>query len=211
MGQRSLEFNLEDLKKQEAWNEAVCNNPYMLRHVPGQYMMQEMCNRAVDLRSCQLEYVPNILKTQEMCNKAVKEYPWSLGYVPDQYKAQEVCEKAVEKGPWLLKDVPDGFKTLAMCDNAVRNYPFSLGFVSDWLVSQQQIKIWRDNNYVYNDEWLIKWYEAYKKRKAQKAQIKKELIPIAWHPSRHWDWCTPEDEKKKQKNCGSKHRLFYIL
>ena len=35
------------------------------------------------------------------------------------------------------------------------------------------------------------------KCKAQKAQIKKELIPIAWYPSRHWDWCMSEDEKKE--------------
>ena len=38
-----------------------------------------------------------------------------------------------------------------------------------------------------------------KKRKAQKAKIKKELMPIAWHPSRYWDWCMSEDEKKKKK------------
>ena len=34
-----------------------------------------------------------------------------------------------------------------------------------------------------------------KKRKAQKVQIKKELMPVAWHPSRWWDWCVPEDGK----------------
>ena len=28
---------------------------------------------------------------------------------------------------------------------------------------------------------------------------KKELMPIAWHPSRWWVWCVPEDEKKTQK------------
>ena len=22
-------------------------------------------------------------------------------------------------------------------------------------------------------------------------------MPIAWHPSRCWDWCVPEDERKK--------------
>ena len=21
-------------------------------------------------------------------------------------------------------------------------------------------------------------------------------MPIAWHPSRYWDWCVPEDEKE---------------
>ena len=33
--------------------------------------------------------------------------------------------------------------------------------------------------------------------KAQKTSIKKELMPIAWHPSRWWDWCIPGDEKKE--------------
>ena len=35
-------------------------------------------------------------------------------------------------------------------------------------------------------------------------------MPIAWHPSRHWDWCMSEDIKKKQKNYGHKHRRFCI-
>ena len=24
-------------------------------------------------------------------------------------------------------------------------------------------------------------------------------MPIAWHPSRWWDWCVPEDDKKKNR------------
>ena len=36
-----------------------------------------------------------------------------------------------------------------------------------------------------------------KKQKAQKAKIKDELLPITWHPSRWWDLCVPEDEKKE--------------
>ena len=43
---------------------------------------------------------------------------------------------------------------------------------------------------------FIKRYDAYKKRKAQKTQIEKELMPIAWHPSRWWDWCVSNDEKQ---------------
>ena len=27
--------------------------------------------------------------------------------------------------------------------------------------------------------------------------LKNELAPNAWHPSRWWDWCMPEDEKKE--------------
>ena len=44
---------------------------------------------------------------------------------------------------------------------------------------------------------IIKWYEDYHKRKAQKAWIKEELMPIPWHPSRLWDWCVPEDKKRE--------------
>ena len=43
----------------------------------------------------------------------------------------------------------------------------------------------------------------YKKRKAQKAKIKKELMPTAWHPSRWWDWCVPEDEKKEAEKLSA--------
>ena len=61
-----------------------------------------------------------------------------------------------------------------------------------------------------NDNRLDQWHDGYIRCKAQKAQIKKELMPIAWHPLRYWDWCMSEDEKKRQKNCGHKHRLFCI-
>ena len=27
--------------------------------------------------------------------------------------------------------------------------------------------------------------------------MKDELMPIAWHPSRWWDWFVSEDEKKE--------------
>ena len=84
-----------------------------------------------------------------------------------------------------------------MCDDEVRNYPFSLQFVPDWFVTQQQIKIWHDSDDWHDDNEIIEWYKGYKKRKAQKASIKTELIPIAWHLSRWWDWCMPEDEKQE--------------
>ena len=48
-----------------------------------------------------------------------------------------------------------------------------------------------------DEDKFFEWYNGYKKREAQKAQIKKELMPIAWHPSRRWDWYMPEDEKKE--------------
>ena len=90
-----------------------------------------------------------------------------------------------------------------MCDDAVRDYLYSLQHVPYWFVTQQQIKIWYDNNYVHNNERLSKGYDGvydgYKKCKAQKAQTKKELMPIAWRPSRWWEKTIPEDEKKEME------------
>ena len=40
------------------------------------------------------------------------------------------------------------------------------------------------------------WLKGYNQRKAQKAKIKEELLPIAWHPDRVIDWCFSEDKKK---------------
>ena len=31
----------------------------------------------------------------------------------------------------------------------------------------------------------------------KRVSFKKELMPIALHPSRYWDWCMSEDEKKE--------------
>ena len=43
---------------------------------------------------------------------------------------------------------------------------------------------------------MIEWHDEYKKLKAQKISIKEELRSITWHPSRYWDWCMLEDEKR---------------
>ena len=77
-------------------------------------------------------------------------------------------------------------------------------------MTQQQLKLLQYD--WYNND-LINWYDGYKKRKAQKAQkasIKEELMPITWHPSRWWDWCVPEDEKKRDGKNVFDH-LSYVL
>ena len=82
-----------------------------------------------------------------------------------------------------------------MFEKAVKKYQWLLKYVPDWFVTHQQIKIWHDNDDYCNDDEIIEWYKGYQRRKkAQKASIKEELMSIAWHPSRYWDWCVPEDE-----------------
>ena len=75
-----------------------------------------------------------------------------------------------------------------MCDNVVRRDRYSLQFVPDGFVTQEQTKIWDDDDDYYDDDETIEWCNGYKKRKAQKAPIKEELLPIAWHPNHVMDW-----------------------
>ena len=134
-----------------------------------------------------------------MCNETVKDDSSFLASVPDRLKSQEMCNEAVRRETFTLEDVPDHLKTEKMSEKAFQKDLRSLKYVPDWFVTDQ--KIWQAlrfliGRYCLLDD-LIKWYEGYKKRKAQKASIKEELIPIAWHPSRWWDWCVPEDEKQE--------------
>ena len=84
-----------------------------------------------------------------------------------------------------------------MCDDTVQEEPFTFHFVPDLFVTQQELKTLDDYHGLCNNDRLTKWYDGYQKRKAQKAKIKEELLLIACHPSRWWNWCVPEDEKKE--------------
>ena len=70
---------------------------------------------------------------------------------------------------------------------------------SYWFVTEEQIDICYDDDDYCNDDELIEWYNGYQKHKIQKAKIKKELLPIAWHPNRVMNWCMSKDEKGLRK------------
>ena len=131
-----------------------------------------MCNRVVQDEASLLGRVPDCFKTQEMCDETVRSEPYMLGHVPDHFKTQEMCEKAFEKDPRSLKHVPDWF-------------------VMDQMICQVMKQISGRHCLLEN---IIKWHEGYKKREAQKAQIKGEII---WHPSRWWMFL--KTRKKRQK------------
>ena len=98
-----------------------------------------------------------------------------------------------------------------MCEKAVKKYLWLLKYFPDWFVTHQQIKIRHDNGDYCNNDELIKWYKGYQKRKAQKASIKEELLPIALHPSRYRDWCMSKDKKKRsRKIVGINVGLFCV-
>ena len=82
---------------------------------------------------------------------------------------------------------------------AVEEDPGLLEYVPDRFVTEQQIGAWGDDDDYYDDHKLIEWHGDYLKRKAQKAQIKKELMPIVWHTDLVMGWCMSEDEKRPWK------------
>ena len=81
-------------------------------------------------------------------------------------------DKAIEIDPFTPWYVSDNLKTRGMCIRAVEEGLALLEYFPDWIVTQQQIKKWRDNDEYCNDDELIKWYDGYQNRKAQKAKIK---------------------------------------
>ena len=108
-----------------------------------------------------------------------------------------MSKRALEKLLRPMRFIPGHLKTQEMFDKAVRREPWNLTHVPDWFVTLKQIKIWYNYVYYCNDDRLIRCYNGSEKRKVQKAQIKQGLMLIAWHSSRWWDWCVPEDEKKE--------------
>ena len=75
--------------------------------------------------------------------------------------------------------VPDHFKTQGLRNDAVEEEPSSLQYVSDYFVTQEQIKKWHDDDYDNeggywddndddDEDKFFEWYGGYQKRKAQK-------------------------------------------
>ena len=69
-----------------------------------------------------------------------------------------------------------------------------------WFTSTHPEAFHYYDDYWVNNDGVIEWHneESHQKCKAQKVQIKKELVSIAWHPLRWWDWCNSEDKRKRQ-------------
>ena len=46
---------------------------------------------------------------------------------------------------------------------------------------------------------FMAWYHRFTQYEAYKKEISKELMPVAWHPTRCQDWCILEDGRKKME------------
>ena len=106
-----------------------------------------------------------------MCSEVVRKESYMIHFVPDHFWMQKMCNEIIRNMPEdALYYIPDHLKTQKMCEKEVKDNSSSLHFVPDWFVTQEEIKMWHDDD-VY--AMIIEWYEGYKKCKAQKALIKK--------------------------------------
>ena len=194
--------------------KAVEDEPETLEYVPNYFKTQKMCERTVEDDPDTLRFVPDHLKTQGMCERAIKEDSYNLKFVPDRFKMPEMSNEAVAQFPYALWYVPDYLKTQEMCDKAVKNDSSSLQFAPDWFVTREGVDMWHDDGNHWddhNEDKFFEWYDGYKKRKAQKASIRKELTSIGLHPSRYWDWCMSEDENKEREKLWASTKAFLYL
>ena len=145
-----------------------------------------MYNDVVEKSPWLLEHVLDQFLTEAMCDEAVQRVSCMLEHVPGQYKTQEMCNEAVQR------IVPDQYKTQEMCNEVVEKSYWMLELVPDQFVTQKMC-----NEAVKKSPCDLSWYKGYEQRNAQKAKIKEELMPVAWHPDRWWNWCVPEHEKKE--------------
>ena len=91
------------------------------------------------------------IRHRRCATKLLKKNSYQLEHVPDHFKTQEMCKVACFY-PWVIGHIPDHFKTQEMCNKAIKVDPSFLQLVPDWLVSQEQLKLWH-----HIDDWLIRW------------------------------------------------------
>ena len=163
-------------------------------------------------------YVSDRQKIQTMCDKAVSQYACMLTHCLDRYKTQKKCNEAVDDSLSALKSFLDWLVTsktikelhsvlftaddIFFFDKVSGNATFSRDEISILGVYLNNIKIDvinfdKDDRETIVYFWVVTWHNRLKQHNAFKKHISKELIIVAWHPKRWWDWSMPEDEIKK--------------
>ena len=139
-----------------------------------------------------------------------------LNSVPDRYKTQKISDKATDGYLAALTFFPDFFVISKMLEkfhdalnasDGVFDKDFSkITFFANQMgilrVDLDKINLNNYNNFQEgNPDTIVHakslaWHNKFEKRKEFKENLSEELMPVAWHPAKLWDWCLSEDEKK---------------
>ena len=185
--------NLSELP-QKLWITENYQRPLISREYLNRSYQADMLSLSCYFRPVLLRIEYFEFKTEEMCVKAIDS--------PDKFKTQELCNKAFDRSHSSFMYIPDCFKTQEMCSDKF-HFSDEVDDIPDWFITLEMIAIVSRPCCARCDFEFDEWFNAYKERKAQKAQIRDELMPIAWHPDRVIDWCFDEEEKDLMRLWGS--------
>ena len=176
-----------------------------------------MCDAVVSNDPTLIVYCPDKYITQRMCDKAVDEDLFLIVYCPDKYVTQKMCDEIVDYSLTLLKLIPNWFVTSKMiikpftalyADQNICYFNEDSGEAA-FSCSEMGIVDIDLNNISLGDKFDeddpdtiilmrgLAWHIKFRKREEHKKELREELIPVAWHPNRWWDWCMSEDEKNE--------------
>ena len=130
------------------------------------------------------KFILDKFKTHKMCREVFLEDPWMCDFIYNRFMKM-LYHELVSGEPDMIRCVPDGFKSQDMCNDAVFEDHSLIKHLTDWFVTAEMLEKCED------EEWL----EGFRWHKAQKAKIKKELLPVVWHPDRDRDWCFSKHKK----------------
>ena len=111
-----------------------------------------------------------------MCNKAVDNYTLAaLKLIPDWFVTSKMIKKAFTP---LYAD-----ENILYFNKDSGNVVFSCNEMGILNIDDE------DDPYTILLIRLLAWHIKFEKRKALKKDISEELMPVAWHPKRWWNWC----------------------
>ena len=128
-----------------------------------------------------------------MCDEAVDDFLPTLNFVPNGFVTSTMIKKLFTA---LCAD-----EIILYFDEDSGNVEFNCNEMGILGIDLNNINL--DNDFDEDDPGTIihvrlsAWHIKFEKRKTLEKELNEELMSVAWHSSRWWDWCVSEDEKKE--------------
>ena len=125
-----------------------------------------------------------------MCDEAVDDSLAALKFIPDWFVASKMIKKlfiALYADQTIIYFTENSGDVIFSC--------YEMGILS---IDLNSINL-DDSNYDEDDLEIIihvrflAWHSKFVKRKALKKELNEELVLIAWHPRKWWNFCMSED------------------
>ena len=131
-----------------------------------------------------------------MCDEAVDDFLPTLNFAPNGFVTSTMIKKLFTA---LCAD-----EIILYFDEDSGNVEFNCNEMGILDIDLNNINL--DNDFDEDDPGTIihvtlsGWHIKFEKRKTLEKELNEELMSVAWHSSRWWDWCVSEDEKKRNRS-----------